>query len=178
MMARSKFSAPQKCPLKCLLLAAILLLASYSAAQQGQFDGPAELPRVYVHSAVSDTPAPGKKITVKAGDSLQSAINSASCGDTLELQAGEVFVGLFRFPQKPCDDAHWIIVRTSAPDSALPPEGTRLKPCFAGVSSLPGRPNFHCSASQNVLAKIVLREKEGVGPLIFQQIARASCRER
>jgi hypothetical protein len=168
MMARSKFSAPQKCPLKCLLLAAILLLASYSAAQQGQFDGPAELPRVYVHSAVSDTPAPGKKITVKAGDSLQSAINSASCGDTLELQAGEVFVGLFRFPQKPCDDAHWIIVRTSAPDSALPPEGTRLKPCFAGVSSLPGRPNFHCSASQNVLAKIVLREKEGVGPLIFQ----------
>ena len=163
-----KFLDLQRYPLKCPLLAAILLLASYSAAQQGQFDGPAELPRVYVHSALSDTPAPGKKIEVHGGESLQSAINGANCGDTLELQAGEVFVGVFRFPQKACDDSHWIIVRTSAPDSALPPEGTRLKPCFAGVASLPGRPDFHCSASQNVLAKIVLREKEGVGPLILQ----------
>jgi hypothetical protein len=167
-MAIMSVSALPQYPLTWTLLAAILLLGSDAVAQQGQFDGPAELPRVYVRSALSDTPAPGKKIAVHTGDNLQSAINGASCGDTLELQAGEVFTGAFHFPQKPCDDAHWIIVRTSAPDSALPPEGTRLKPCFAGVSSLPGRPDFHCSASQNVLAKIVLREKEGVGPLIFQ----------
>jgi hypothetical protein len=168
MMARLRFSDLQGCRLTCASLVAILSLAPYSAAQQAQFDGPAELPRVYVRSAVSDTPAPGKRIAVHAGDSLQSAINSASCGDTIELQAGEVFVGVFHFPQKPCDDSHWIVVRTGAPDSALPPEGRRLKPCFAGVPSLPGRPDFHCSTSQNVLAKIELRDKEGIGPLIFQ----------
>jgi hypothetical protein len=167
-MIDMKFFDRQNYQLKCRLLAAIALLSSYSAAQQGKFDGPAELPRVYVHSALSDTPAPGNKITVHAGENLQTAINNANCGDTLELQAGEVFAGLFRFPKKPCDDAHWIIIRTSAPDSALPPEGTRLKPCFAGVASLPGRPDFHCAGSKNVLAKIELREKEGVGPIILQ----------
>jgi len=167
-MSVLKLSVPYKHPLPLTLLAStFLLLASPAVAQQGQFDGPAELPRVYVHSALSDTPAPGKKIAVHAGDSLQSAIDNAGCGDTLELQAGEVFAGLFHFPPKPCDDSHWIIVRTSAPDSALPPEGTRLRPCFAGVPSLPGRPDFHCGASQNVLAKIVLQQKEGNGPLIF-----------
>ena len=166
-VANMEFSAVLKHPLTWTLLAAVLFLGGNAAAQQGQFDGPAELPRVYVQSALSNTPSPGKKIAVHGGDNLQSAIDSAACGDTLELQAGEVFAGLFRFPQKPCDDAHWIIVRTSAPDSALPAEGTRLRPCFAGVASLPGRPDFHCTTSQNVLAKIVLREKEGNGPLIF-----------
>lgn len=142
--------------------------APFSAAQQGQFDGPAELPRVYVRSALSDTPAPGKVISVHAGDNLQAAINGAGCGDIIELKAGTVFTGAFRFPQKPCDDAHWIVVRTSASDSALPPEGTRLKPCFAAVASLPGRPDFHCTSTQNVLARLELRLREPIGPLLFE----------
>ena len=149
-------------------LLVLAVLVPFSTAQQGQFDGPAELPRVYVRSALSDSPAPGKVISVRAGENLQAAINSASCGDTIELQSGEVFTGAFHFPQKPCDDAHWIVVRTSAPNSALPPEGTRLKPCFAGVPSLPGRPDFHCTATQNVLARLELRERESIGPLLFE----------
>jgi hypothetical protein len=149
-------------------LLVLAVLAPLSAAQQGQFDGPAELPRIYVRSALSDTSAPGKVINVRAGENLQAAINSASCGDTIELQSGEVFTGAFHFPQKPCDDAHWIVVRTSAPNSALPPEGTRLNPCFAGVASLPGRPDFHCTATQNVLARLELREREAIGPLLFE----------
>src|SRR5262249_37857637 len=79
-------------------LCALLLLRA-STAQQAQFDGPAELPRVYVHSAMADTPAPGKTISVRAGDNLQEAINSAECGDTIQLQQGEVFTGAFHFPQ-------------------------------------------------------------------------------
>ncbi len=153
------------------LLSLTLLVCASSFAQQAQFDGPAELPRVYVRSALADTPAPGKVISVHARDNLQAAINRAGCGDTIELQSGEVFTGAFHFPQKSCDDAHWIIVRTSAPNSALPPEGTRLTPCFAGVASLPGRPDFHCAATHNVLARLELREREAIGPLLFEPSA-------
>jgi hypothetical protein len=121
----------------------------------GGFDGPAELPQVYVQSALADTPAPGATIAVAAGGDFQSALNSAQCGDTITLQAGATFSGNFLVPAKNCDAAHWIIIRTSAADSALPPEGTRITPCFAGVASLPGRPSFACSSTKNVMAKIV-----------------------
>lgn len=145
----------------------LLYLPRFSPAQTGQFDGPAELPRVYVKSAVADTPSPGKVIAVHAGDDLQAAIDSAGCGDRIELQSAATFSGNFRFPQKPCDDAHWITIRTSAADASLPPEGTRIRPCFAGVASLPGRPDFHCAATQNVMAKIEFSKNGGLGPLIF-----------
>jgi hypothetical protein len=159
----------QRCIFRALCgCSAILFLISFAAAQT-QFDGPAELPRVHVHSAIADTPAPGKVITVHAGDDLQAAIKNANCGDKIELQSGAEFAGLFRFPEKPCDDSHWIVVRTSAADSSLPPEGSRLTPCWAGVTSLPGRPDFHCAAAQNSLAKIEFNVKSGLGPLIFQQ---------
>ena len=132
----------------------------------GNFDGPAELPRQQVKSALADTPAPGKSTTVHAGDDLQHALNEAACGDTLKLEAGAVFTGHFMIPEKHCDDKHWIIVRTSAPDSALPPEGTRLTPCYAGVASLPGRPAYACPAAKNVLARIEY-PKKGRGPIEF-----------
>lgn len=123
---------------------------------------------MYVRSAVADTAAPGKVVAVHPDDNLQAAVNSADCGDRIELQAGAVFTGAVHFPEKPCDDSHWIILRTSAPDAALPAEGTRLKPCFAGVASLPGRPDFRCSATQNVMARIEVNSKSDIGPFIFQ----------
>src|SRR5215469_18296001 len=79
---------------------------SSAATQSGGFDGPAELPRVEVKSALSDTPAPGEVRPVHSGDNLQAAIDQAHCGDTLELEAGATFHGRFQFPEKPCDDAH------------------------------------------------------------------------
>ena len=123
-------------------------------AAGGNFDGPAELPRVTVPSAMADTPAPGTTITVNAGGDFQTALNNAHCGDTIELQAGATFTGTFDFPAKSCDNAHWIIVRTSTADSALPAEGKRANPCFAGVASLPGRPQYSCSNPQKLMAKI------------------------
>ena len=132
----------------------------------GNFDGLAELPRVTVPSAMSDTPAPGRTISVAAGGNLQADINSANCGDTIALQAGATFTGNFSFPAKSCDNAHWIIVRTNAPDSSLPNEGERLTPCYAGVASLPGRPPYSCSRPQNVLAKLV-GAAGGNGPVVF-----------
>jgi hypothetical protein len=132
-----------------------------------KFDGPAELPRVHVKSSLADTPAPGKVLPVKGGEDLQSALDRASCGDTLSLEAGATFTGRFVLPKKACDDAHWIIVRTSAPDKALPPEGTRLTPCYAGIASLPGRPDFHCAATRNVTAKITFAGRNA-GPIYFE----------
>jgi hypothetical protein len=151
----------------------ILLMSGPGNAEQAisheaaHFDGPAELPRVYVKSSMADTPAPGAIREVKAGNDLQQAIDSAKCGETLKLEAGATFRGKFRFPQKPCDDAHWIVLRSGAPDSALPPEGTRITPCYAGVASLPGRPDFHCASTKNVMAKIVFDAPGDSGPILF-----------
>src|SRR5215469_6539543 len=142
---------------------------SSAATQSGGFDGPAELPRVEVKSALSDTPAPGEVRPVHSGDNLQAAIDQAHCGDTLELEAGAAFHGRFQFPEKPCDDAHWIVVRTSAPNADLPGEGTRLNPCYAGVASLPARPDFHCTGTRNVMAKIEYDERNGSGPIVFSR---------
>jgi hypothetical protein len=128
---------------------------SIPVSPSGNYDGPAELPRVFLNTSLADTPARGGVTHIYANGDLQSALNNASCGDTIELQAGATFSGAYRLRAKSCDDQHWIIIRTSTPDSALPPEGTRMTPCYAGVSSLPGRPSFNCSAPSQSLAQIL-----------------------
>jgi hypothetical protein len=148
-----------------LVLIAALFAASYGLAQQ--FDGPAELPLYTVASSLADTPAPGGTISVPAGGNLQAALDSANCGDTIALQAGATYAGVFTFPAKNCDEQHWIIVRTSAPDSALPPEGQRLTPCYAGVASLPNRPAYNCAHPQNVLARLSYSKANGASPIVF-----------
>ena len=137
------------------MMVSALAWSAAGGADASKFDGPAELPRVYVKSALSDTPAPGKSILVKDSGELKSALEKVACGETIRLQAGVEFSGNFRLPAKTCDDAHWIVLRTSAPDSSLPPEGSRLNPCYAGVASLPGRPRYSCASPSNVIAKII-----------------------
>jgi Putative Ig domain len=141
---------------------------SASGSNYTGFDGPAQLPLVYLQTAMADTPAPGSVIPLNAGGDLQSALNSAACGETIQLQAGAVFAGNFTVPATTCDDQHWIIVRTSTPDAQLPPEGTRMTPCYAGVASLPARPAYTCSTPQKLLATIELN-KTGIisGPIRF-----------
>lgn len=146
-----------------LCLVSCLLSAGWAA---GNFDGPAELPRVTVATSLADTPAPGSVVTVAAGADLQAALNNAFCGDTIELQAGAAFLGRFTFPAKKCDSTHWIIVRTSSPNSALPAEGQRMTPCYAGVASLPARPDYGCINPQNVLARIE-NSTTMDGPVVF-----------
>jgi hypothetical protein len=139
-----------------------------TAESAGTFDGPAELPRVYLQTTLADTPASGKTIEVRAGGDFQGALSKAECGDTITLQAGATFAGVFSFPQKPCEDGSWIIIRTSAPNSSLPQEGQRITPCYAGVASLPGRPHFNCTAPRNVMAKLIFPYKTGYGPVVFE----------
>ncbi len=137
---------------------------SAPATKQGASDVVAELPRTYVESSLRATPAPGKVVTVRAGEDASQALSKASCGDTVQLQAGATFRTLL-LPEKKCDDSHWIIIRTTAPDSKLPPEGTRLTPCYAGVSSLPGRPALQCGSTENVLARIETNGKGASGAI-------------
>src|ERR1700720_1406026 len=150
-----------------LLIVGGSLPAATSDQPSGKnFDGPAELPREYVNSSLKDTPAGGNTWTVSSGQSLEQALTKASCGDILQLQAGATVSGRFVLPAKNCDDAHWIIIRTSAADSTLPREGTRLTPCYAGVS-LAGRPRSNCASTANVLARIEFNGNGGSGPVTF-----------
>jgi hypothetical protein len=134
-------------------------------AASGGYDGPAQLPIATVASSLADTPATGAVISVNAGDDLQAALNTAQCGDTIQLQAGATFTGNFRLRAQDCNNSKWIVVRTSSSDSLLPAQGQRLTPCYAGVASLPGRPQYTCTNPQNVLAKLV--GSGPTGPLIF-----------
>jgi len=154
-----------------LILSSVTVFGQERKAEfAGQFDGPAELPRLYVKSSVTDTPAPGKTVLVKNAEELMAAIDKVSCGDTIRLQSGSVFAGNFKFPARTCDDERWIVLRTSAADNELPREGTRITPCYAGVPSLPGRPAFPCSTPHNVMAKVV-SDSKGSGPVIFLDAA-------
>ena len=68
-------------------------------------------------------------IYVAAGGDLQGALNTARPGDTVVLEANAEFVGNFVLPVKSGDA--WVTVRTSTPDSALPPAGFRINPTDA-----------------------------------------------
>lgn len=117
-------------------------------------DGPANLPQTCIYTARSGTPSPGAVTVVPSGGSLQSALNNANCGDTIQLTAGSTYVSNGAIvPNKPCDDNHWITVTTTG-FASLPAEGTRITPCYAGLASLPGRPAYSCPTPQNVMAKI------------------------
>ena len=119
----------------------------------GSSDGPAAVPTGCFHTAVSATPSSGAVVQVGPGSSLQIAINNAHCGDILVLQGGQTYSG-FTLPAKNCDASHYITIRSAAIGSGLPDEGTRVTPCYAGVSSLPGRPAFNCVSTAKVMATI------------------------
>jgi hypothetical protein len=79
---------------------------------------------------------------------LQRAIDAAAPGDTILLRAGETFVGPFVLRAKPSTGA-WIVIRSDAPDSALPPDGVRLVP-----SGKPG-----ANTSRSLLPRLIGRSQ-------------------
>lgn len=117
-------------------LAAILLASSACASQAptGTVNGPGpagtpELPRTYLDTHY--VPSSGKSILVQQGGDLQAALNTAQPCDVILLQAGATFTGTYTLPAK--SGSCWITIRSSAPDSSLPPEGTRITPSFSGA---------------------------------------------
>src|SRR5438132_3577377 len=100
------------------------LLPAPSVAQAAVLPAP---PQVYLNTPY--TPPSGQTITVPAGGDFQAALNAANSGDVITLQAGATYTGPFTLPAKA--GTGWIIVRTSTPDSALPPPGNRIDPSYA-----------------------------------------------
>ncbi|MDP9158663.1 MAG: hypothetical protein M3O09_00330 [Acidobacteriota bacterium] len=116
-------------------------------------DGPAALPSACMYTGIDGTPTPGNIILVPQGGSVTTALTIAKCGDVIKLAAGASFAP-FNLPAKTCDPLHWIQIRSDAPDTSLPPEGTRINPSYAGVASLPDRPPF-AGGNGNVMAQVV-----------------------
>ena len=78
-------------------------------------------------------------IFVAAGGNLQQALNDARPGDTILLQENAEFVGNFVLPAKTGDA--WIILRSAAPDTALPGSGVRIRPSHAPLLARLRSPN-------------------------------------
>src|SRR5688500_610571 len=94
------------------------------------FIDPPALPQVLLDTTY--VPGTGQIRTVAAGGNLQQAITDANLGDTIVLEAGATFNGNFTLPNKTTGSG-WITIRTSAPDSDLPPAGTRITPAHSPV---------------------------------------------
>lgn len=132
--------------------------------QFGGKDGPAELPRTCYYTGMDGTPSPGKQIRVSAKADLGATVGEAKCGDTLLLPAGASFE-VKELPRKKCDEQHYITVRTDTPDSKLPAEGTRITPAWAGIATLPGRPQYAQppGGAAKLMATLVVTRSEGMG---------------
>jgi len=72
-------------------------------------------------------PVGGRTWTVNAGDNLQAAIDNASLGDVIVLQAGATFTGNFKLPNK--TGTGWLYIFSSELEQM--PEGKRVGPADA-----------------------------------------------
>ncbi len=104
--------------------------------------GDPEPPRVNLDTTYA---APsGKTINVPAGGDVQKAIDQATPGDAIMLQAGATFTGNFRLPNKSGSGksgSSWIVIRTSTPDASLPAPGERITPQFSSAMAKLISPN-------------------------------------
>jgi len=126
----------------------------------GTSDGPATLPTSCYNTAIANTPATGSVVNVSTAGQLTTALAAAACGQKITLAAGASFSGNFTIPSISCPTSNYLWIQSSGVAS-LPGEGGRFttaynsvnlgvpqfSPCYAGVTSLPGRPLFNCPAS-------------------------------
>ena len=98
--------------------------------------GPLVRWRVSAHALAAaivlfSTAADASDHQVRAGDDLQRVLDLAQPGDVIFLQAGAAFRGNYVLNVK--NGAGYITVRSSTPDTLLPPAGTRLTPSYASL---------------------------------------------
>ena len=122
-------------PFRAAFRAPALVLFVWLATTRLPLSGPGfaqtrpALPQLTVNTTY--VPPSGQTLAVAAGGDFQAALNAAKPGDVITLAAGATYTGPFTLPNK--SGSGWVIVRTSAPDSSLPPPGTRVTPSHAHV---------------------------------------------
>ncbi len=89
---------------------------------------PPEPPRVRVERPAALATANARVLV--HGTDLQAAVDAAAPGDVIALEPGAVF-GPLRLPRKTGDE--WVTIRTSVPDGAFPPPGTRVDPAHSSL---------------------------------------------
>ena len=112
----------------------------------GVSDGPALLPIAAMNTASANTPSPGSVISVGCSSAaLTAALAAPAYGTTIQLTAGCVYSGNFTIgaPSGTGSQSNWLTITTSGL-SSLPPQGTRITPCYSGITSLVGRPPYAC----------------------------------
>src|SRR5258706_20611 len=124
MIMQSQARQGNRPTLSLLAIMAVGIIIAFHSPAFGQ----AELPQVFLDTTYSP-PTGGTTWVVNAGGDLQGALNSASLGDIIQLQAGATFTGHFTLPSK--TGSGWIYIRSSAIGS-LPGPGTRVAPANAG----------------------------------------------
>ncbi len=86
-----------------------------------------ELPRVFLNTAVSNTPSTGRTLTVSATGNLQTALDTAQSGDKIVLACGASYVGQYTLPVKV--GTGWVTVTSNGCASVA--EGQRMTPALA-----------------------------------------------
>ncbi|MDQ1729685.1 MAG: hypothetical protein QOD33_1810 [Pyrinomonadaceae bacterium] len=125
---------------------------------------------------LSGAAARAATITVPAGGDLQSAINSASCGDEILLQSGASFLGNFVLKYKGActgTDADYITIRSSNL-SALPAAGTRIAPshgpAMAKLVANSGTPALEAEANAHHYKLVGLEITNVGGSIVTQEL--------
>ena len=136
-----------------------------------QTSSPVTLPTGYVDTSyslpagcevisVGTTPDGGcKTIAVGAGQSFQTALNTARRGDIIQLAAGASFTGPFELPDKG-GGTGWVYVVSSALDR-LPGPGNRLNPNLGGACG--GEGALPCGVTPNAALTDMPRIMSGGG---------------
>jgi len=134
-----------------MILCSIVFLLGCSAAVHRATAAQARGPMLpALPQKIVDTLMPvqtGREFPVSTSGALQSAIDTAHCGDTIVLQAGVTFSGRFVLPNKPC--AGWVVLQSSRVSEL--PAGKRVTPAQAPLmakieSQWPGQPPIRARA--------------------------------
>ena len=142
----------------------------------GANDGLAQLPTRCMNTAMASTPGgthigggAATSYTPTDATTLNAALSTLQCGDTIVLAAGTAYTGNFTMPAPACDGGHWIMIKSSGVSNPnFPAEGVRATPCIAGIvndgingRALLGYPDYPCASYPTVLSAKIMQGSSG-----------------